>query len=647
MMNSQLSTETLRRIWDLSDIDADGSLDKGEFVLAMHLIHLCVEGEMLPDVLPQNLIPSGKERYFTGVPPPPPTCSFTQLSIAPNLALVPSSKAAWSNLGEAQPSGHLSPHPIISPIPSSSWPYFASNQPFSYPPWAISPEELAKSSRIFSTIDLDADGLVSGTEVRDILLRSGLQQSILAQIWDLVDIQCSGMLNCEQFAVAMHLATEQLSSMPYANPLPIILPPALVPPSLRPLPPDPAMFEESNRLIAEIEALNRSVFEKLQVNSLDGSVNSLDTGLGGSTRAAAAQNGATTFPDPVWPDTSVPAGRPLGAASVPLSVMSSNPVSAFDETPSLRGQAVSALGLPIVSGDPFRDADPFATTSGIRDFSSALNAQKDDLFGPTSLFPSSDPFKYIDPFGGDPFSVPTNTVNGKNCSDIISAFDPFTSTVNPVMESKSIVTGADFDAVFGAPDAPPPTSVDPFGADPFSSVEQKALCSDLEPKRSPPPRPKTQPGAGKQARERKSIGDTPDFTSSLGARHSVGSLPDFSVPTVGLKSSAIPSTRVDGRLPTSADTQKWSSISRGRYTNKPKKEGDSGSIWSSHSSSKTGCKPCDTSDWNPSGLTEDQQLSIATMESQRLAQLEAKARRQEEADLELAIMLSKMNSAAT
>ena len=31
MMNSKLSTDILGKIWDLSDMDKDGSLDKAEF----------------------------------------------------------------------------------------------------------------------------------------------------------------------------------------------------------------------------------------------------------------------------------------------------------------------------------------------------------------------------------------------------------------------------------------------------------------------------------------------------------------------------------------------------------------------------------------------------------------------------------------
>ncbi|VEL08507.1 unnamed protein product [Protopolystoma xenopodis] len=62
------------------------------------------------------------------------------------------------------------------------------------------------------------------------------------------------------FAVALHLTQLQLSAGVGSSSLdllPSILPPVLIPPSLRPIPPDPNCFEESNRLASEIEAILR------------------------------------------------------------------------------------------------------------------------------------------------------------------------------------------------------------------------------------------------------------------------------------------------------------------------------------------------------------------------------------------------------
>lgn len=56
---SQLSSEALREIWILSDIDKDGKLKREEFIIAMHLVMLVRTQKIaLPKVVPQELIQS-------------------------------------------------------------------------------------------------------------------------------------------------------------------------------------------------------------------------------------------------------------------------------------------------------------------------------------------------------------------------------------------------------------------------------------------------------------------------------------------------------------------------------------------------------------------------------------------------------------
>lgn len=51
---------SLKKIWDLGDIDKDGNLDLYEFVLVMYLIDLVKQGGSVPDSLEANMIPPGK-----------------------------------------------------------------------------------------------------------------------------------------------------------------------------------------------------------------------------------------------------------------------------------------------------------------------------------------------------------------------------------------------------------------------------------------------------------------------------------------------------------------------------------------------------------------------------------------------------------
>ena len=56
---SNLPVDVLRHVWNLSDIDRDGCLDKDEFAVAMHLAMRTKKGAPLPDAgtLPPELIP--------------------------------------------------------------------------------------------------------------------------------------------------------------------------------------------------------------------------------------------------------------------------------------------------------------------------------------------------------------------------------------------------------------------------------------------------------------------------------------------------------------------------------------------------------------------------------------------------------------
>ncbi|GAB9469159.1 hypothetical protein Gpo141_00006447 [Globisporangium polare] len=59
---SGCSQETLKKIWDLADIDRDGCLDSEEFAVAMYLCGKANEGEAIPSQLPEAMIPPAKAK---------------------------------------------------------------------------------------------------------------------------------------------------------------------------------------------------------------------------------------------------------------------------------------------------------------------------------------------------------------------------------------------------------------------------------------------------------------------------------------------------------------------------------------------------------------------------------------------------------
>uniref|UniRef100_A0AAR2KLR2 Epidermal growth factor receptor pathway substrate 15 n=1 Tax=Pygocentrus nattereri TaxID=42514 RepID=A0AAR2KLR2_PYGNA len=159
LLNSKLPVDVLGRVWELSDIDRDGMLDKDEFAVAMYLVYRALENEPVPVALPPSLVPPSKRKK-----------------------------------------------------------------------WVVSSADKAKYDELFIKTDSDMDGLVSGPEVRDIFLKTGLPSATLARIWELCDIGDIGKLTREQFALALYLINQKLSKG--IDP-PQTLSPEMIPPSDR------------------------------------------------------------------------------------------------------------------------------------------------------------------------------------------------------------------------------------------------------------------------------------------------------------------------------------------------------------------------------------------------------------------------------
>ncbi|CAB1331920.1 unnamed protein product [Coregonus sp. 'balchen'] len=200
LLNSKLPVDVLGRVWELSDLDRDGMLDRDEFAVAMYLVYRALEGEPVPMSLPAPLVPPSKRKKPT-------------VSVPPVMPLLPSPPSIKESRSSLSGSKTLPSKPAVTPVT-----------------WAVSPPDKAKYDEVFAKTALDVDGLVSGPEVRDIFLKTGLPSATLAHIWELCDIGDMGKLTREQFALALHLINQKLTKG--VDP-PQNLSPEMIPPSDR------------------------------------------------------------------------------------------------------------------------------------------------------------------------------------------------------------------------------------------------------------------------------------------------------------------------------------------------------------------------------------------------------------------------------
>lgn len=208
-----MPNEILGRIWALADVEQRGALNVTEFIIAMHLLASLKSRAMpgLPTVLPPGLFEAASRRPAT-----------RQLTGQPTGGLGPIPRQMSGAGSRASPLGG-SPYGIPPQITGQ---VTGSN-------WAISPQDKVRFDSIFAGLDKASRGVITGEEAVPFFTESKLPEDILAQIWDLADINSEGHLNSDEFAVAMYLIRQQRGKQTGRDTLPPSLPPNLVPPSMR------------------------------------------------------------------------------------------------------------------------------------------------------------------------------------------------------------------------------------------------------------------------------------------------------------------------------------------------------------------------------------------------------------------------------
>ncbi|CAI7567519.1 unnamed protein product [Penicillium glandicola] len=210
---ARLPNEVLGRIWFLSDTKQRGALDATEFTIAMHLLTSYKSGALrgIPATLPPGLYDAAARRgpargSLGSRPDVPPIPAIPQQFTGPQRTTSPLNQANRS--------------PFVGSLSAQ----------VTGGDWLITPQEKAQFDGIFETVDTARRGLITGDQAVAFFMKAQLPEETLAQIWDLADIDADGQLSREEFAVAMYLVRLQRSGK---EPLPQVVPPALIPPNMR------------------------------------------------------------------------------------------------------------------------------------------------------------------------------------------------------------------------------------------------------------------------------------------------------------------------------------------------------------------------------------------------------------------------------
>lgn len=179
----------------------------------MHLVYLARDKKTIPASLPVEL---QRPKYGAAAAPPAASgdngfvANFPTNIAPPPVPPLPAA-AAVPPLIPPMPMRPVMPPAAIQPLAPliatdlliQTGPTLVAGQGSAVADWVVSAGDKQRFDAMFKRSDLDNDGLVSGLEIKDVFLQSGIPQLCLAQIWALCDTAQSGKLTAEQFALAM------------------------------------------------------------------------------------------------------------------------------------------------------------------------------------------------------------------------------------------------------------------------------------------------------------------------------------------------------------------------------------------------------------------------------------------------------------
>lgn len=189
-LKARLPIPILENIWNLVDQNENGQLTKPQFIVAMHLIQCFMNKSLavLPSALSDQLWKVAES-----------ACSTTQQSqLSPPAVPLPRSNI--------QP---VATNPVAIPPAAATSPI--SSLSTNLNTWIMSSQQKKQYGAIFDTLDTEKKSFISSGTVANFLMTSKLSNQILANIWELANLDQSDNFTKQEFSIAMYLVQKKLA----------------------------------------------------------------------------------------------------------------------------------------------------------------------------------------------------------------------------------------------------------------------------------------------------------------------------------------------------------------------------------------------------------------------------------------------------
>ncbi|KAI9013888.1 cytoskeletal-regulatory complex EF hand-domain-containing protein [Phycomyces nitens] len=213
LLSSSLPPDRLEKIWDLSDIDKDGSLDFEEFCIAMHLTFECINGADTPTSLPPTLIPQSKVHLFpsgyisqqqAGMMPQQTGMMPQQTGMMPQQTGMMPQQTGYAQYQQPYATGYTQAPPPSGPVEFS---------------WDMTPQDMTSYQNIYSKY-ANETGKVKFGLMDDFYRALGLSHADLSDAWSLVDVNHTYALTQDQCLTYFHILNQRTKGAPIPKQLP-------------------------------------------------------------------------------------------------------------------------------------------------------------------------------------------------------------------------------------------------------------------------------------------------------------------------------------------------------------------------------------------------------------------------------------------